>query len=101
MEPPSIFSKPSPPHDHDPGKSPASGVHLEESTSTKSASPKVPQENPREVKLEVYNSPGRKISELLQGKEEEWTAVARKSGPLRLLDLPLDLLREILREVNR
>lgn len=41
----------------------------------------------------------RKISRLLQGKEEEWTAVATKSGPLQLLDLPMDILKEIVKEV--
>lgn len=40
-----------------------------------------------------------KISKLLKGKEEEWTAVANKKGPLQLLDLPMDLLKEIIKEV--
>jgi len=41
-----------------------------------------------------------KISSLLKDKEREWAAVAAKKGPLRLLDLPLDVLKEIVKEVN-
>jgi hypothetical protein len=41
----------------------------------------------------------KKISKLLEGREEEWTAVAQKAGPLRLLDLPIDILKEIVKEV--
>jgi len=40
-----------------------------------------------------------KISDLLKEKEQEWTAVAEKKGPLRLLDLPMDVLKEIVKEV--
>ena len=95
-----MFSKGPPPYDCDSSKSAAFGTHLEESSPAKSAFPKLPQEAPRETKTETTKSPGRRISELLKGKEKEWTAVTRKVGPLRLLDLPLDLLREILREVS-
>ena len=70
------------------GKSSALGAHLEDSLQVKNASAKLPQA-------------GRKISELLQEKEREWTEVVRKDGPLQLLDLPLELLSEILREVGR
>jgi len=41
-----------------------------------------------------------KISSLLKEKEQEWTAVAEKKGPLRLLDLPMDVLKEIVKEVG-
>lgn len=41
-----------------------------------------------------------KISNLLKDKEKEWTAVAEKKGPLRLLDLPMDVLKEIVKEVS-
>lgn len=41
----------------------------------------------------------KKLSKLLKGKEEEWTAVAQKKGPLQLLDLPVDVLKEIVKEV--
>jgi hypothetical protein len=42
----------------------------------------------------------KKLSKLLKGKEEEWTAVAQKKGPLQLLDLPMDVLKEIVKEVR-
>lgn len=42
-----------------------------------------------------------KISSLLKDKEREWTAVVEKrTGPLRLLDLPMDVLKEIVKEVT-
>ncbi|KAK8236093.1 hypothetical protein IWZ00DRAFT_107517 [Phyllosticta capitalensis] len=40
--------------------------------------------------------PREAISKLLNGKEKEWTAIAEKKGPLRLLDLPVDILKEII-----
>jgi hypothetical protein len=40
----------------------------------------------------------RGLSRLLHGKEEEWAAVTRRDGPLRLLDLPMDILKEIVKE---
>lgn len=40
------------------------------------------------------------ISNLLKDKEREWAAVAAKKGPLKLLDLPLDVLKEIVKEVT-
>lgn len=39
------------------------------------------------------------LSALLKGKEKEVTDVAKK-GPLRLLDLPVDILKEIIHQVN-
>ncbi len=42
----------------------------------------------------------KKLSKLLKGKEEEWTAVAQRKGPLQLLDLPMDILKEIVKEVS-
>ncbi len=41
----------------------------------------------------------KKLSKFLKGKEEEWTAVAQRKGPLQLLDLPMDVLKEIVKEV--
>ena len=41
-----------------------------------------------------------KISNLLKDKEQEWTAVVERKGPLRLLDLPMDVLKEIVKEVS-
>lgn len=43
--------------------------------------------------------PKTKISNLLKDKEQEWTAVVERKGPLRLLDLPVDVLKEIVKEV--
>lgn len=40
------------------------------------------------------------VSRLLKGKEKEWTAVLAKERPLQLLDLPLDILKEIFKEVS-
>lgn len=39
------------------------------------------------------------MSKFLGDKEEEWAAVTR-NGPLNLLDLPVDVLKEIIREVS-
>lgn len=39
------------------------------------------------------------MSALLGNKEEEWAAIT-KNGPLNLLDLPVDVLKEIIREVS-
>jgi hypothetical protein len=45
--------------------------------------------------------PRTKISSLLKDKEKEWTAVVEnRKGPLRLLDLPMDVLKEIVKEVR-
>ena len=45
--------------------------------------------------------PRAKISSLLKDKEKEWTAVVEnRRGPLRLLDLPMDVLKEIVKEVR-
>lgn len=53
------------------------------------------------VKLEQSGFDARtRISDLLKDKEQEWTAVAEKKGPLRLLDLPVDVLKEIVKEVR-
>lgn len=50
--------------------------------------------------VERYNFDAKtKISNLLKDKEREWTAVAERKGPLRLLDLPMDVLKEIVKEV--
>jgi len=40
------------------------------------------------------------VSRTLKGKEKEWTAVAEKKRPLQLLDLPVDILREIVGHVS-
>lgn len=43
--------------------------------------------------------PRSSISNLLKDKEREWAAVVQKNGPLQLLDLPMDILKEIVKEV--
>ncbi|MCJ1248512.1 hypothetical protein MMC30_005730 [Trapelia coarctata] len=40
------------------------------------------------------------MAQLLNGKEKEWAATAEKRGRLQLLDLPVDILREIIKEVT-
>lgn len=40
------------------------------------------------------------LSKLLQGRAKEWSGVAEKSRPLQLLDLPLDILEAIIKEVT-
>lgn len=39
------------------------------------------------------------ISKVLKGREHEWESVPRRQGPLKLLDLPVDILKEIVKEV--
>jgi len=39
------------------------------------------------------------MSKLLGEKEQEWHALTSKEGPLRLLDLPVDVLNLIIKEV--
>lgn len=41
-----------------------------------------------------------RISSLLKEKEQEWAAVTQRKGPLCLLDLPMDVLKEIVKEVS-
>ena len=45
-------------------------------------------------------TPAEKMAQLLNGKEKEWAATAEKRGSLQLLDLPVDILREIIKEVS-
>lgn len=40
-------------------------------------------------------------SRCLKGKEKEWTLPVRRKGPLRLLDLPVDILKMIIKEVKK
>ena len=40
------------------------------------------------------------LARLLHGKEKEWSAIAEKSGPLELLDLPIDILKEIVNHIT-
>lgn len=60
--------------------------------------------SPEPEHFEKIQQPGidarTKISYLLKDKEQEWTAVVDRQGPLRLLDLPIDVLKEIVKEVS-
>ena len=40
------------------------------------------------------------MAKLLKGKDKEWAAVVDKKGSLQLLDLPVDVLKEIIKEVR-
>lgn len=40
------------------------------------------------------------LAKLLQGREREWSGVAEKDKPLQLLDLPVDVLQAIVKEVT-
>lgn len=73
--------------------------HTEESSSSKGFSHNNSQTTSHESQDGSSQTPSNRISQLLKGKEKEWTAVASKKGPLKLLDLPLDILRDILKEV--
>lgn len=42
--------------------------------------------------------PGAKMTETLGSKTREWETARKKEGPLRLLDLPVDILRLIVKE---
>lgn len=48
----------------------------------------------------VAAKPRAKLLNLLKGKEKEWAAARSKDGPLELLDLPLDVLKCIIKEVR-
>lgn len=52
-----------------------------------------------DLEVKGESSVRRKITRLLQGKEQEWTTLVTKS-PLHLLDLPMDILKEIIKEVR-
>lgn len=54
----------------------------------------------RNVEKKAEMVPKEKVIKLLKGKEKEWTKVVEKKGPLRLLDLPVDILQEIIAHVG-
>ena len=45
------------------------------------------------------DGPAEKLSQLLGEKDKEWAVTVEKQRPLRLLDLPVDVLKEIIKEV--
>lgn len=40
------------------------------------------------------------VAKSLKGKEKEWTVVAEKKRPLQLLDMPVDILKDIIEKVG-
>ena len=42
-----------------------------------------------------------KMTALLNLKKGQWEAIKKKTGPLRLLDLPVDILRLIVKEASQ
>ena len=51
-------------------------------------------------KCPVHETSEGKIARILKGKEKEGVAIVSQRGPLRLLDLPLDILKIIFKEVD-
>lgn len=47
----------------------------------------------------LSDQPAARMTEILSNKTREWETVKKKEGPLRLLDLPVDILRLIVKEV--
>ena len=58
-----------------------------------------PQELPAESGLVSFTSTADKMRNLLKSKAEEWSAVMKRKKTLQLLDLPLDILKDIVKEV--
>ena len=69
----------------DPLNNPAMGSHLVQPDCSRSSS------------LNGSSTSRAKMANLLKGKEKECAAV--KTGPLHLLDLPMDILKDIVKEV--
>ena len=47
----------------------------------------------------IPTNPADLIAKHMNGKQKEWTAIADRERPLELLDLPVDVLQAVLREV--
>ena len=61
------------------------------------------EDSSEDLGLEVATSDeitAAKMASLLSGKKREWEAVKKKTRPLRLLDLPVDILRLIVKEAS-
>ena len=58
-----------------------------------------PQELAAESGLMSFTSKAEKMRNLLKSKAEEWSAVVKRKKILQLLDLPLDILKDIVKEV--
>jgi hypothetical protein len=53
-----------------------------------------------EPNLSTEAHPSSHLVQFLQAKQREWDAVKSRSGPLELLDLPVDILRLIVKEIT-
>ena len=51
------------------------------------------------VSRDISQVAAEKMSELLKDRDGEWKSVAERKRPLQLLDLPIDVLKEIVKEV--
>jgi hypothetical protein len=76
---------------------PAPHVHIEQSHGKDHGEPVA--EPPSVADNPARMPSGATLSRLLKGKEREWHAISSKTGPLHLLDLPVDILRLIVKEV--
>lgn len=70
--------------------------HVPDASHAMLPAPSVESRAPQRNVLDARSS----ISKILKNKETEWTAVATKDRPLRLLDLPVDILKDIVKEVG-
>lgn len=58
---------------------------------------------PKEETHKSESKPHEVLARLLEQKAQEWTAVVEmkeRKGPLQLLDLPIDVLKEIIHQVS-
>lgn len=62
--------------------------------------PGVPQQSQATVGEQERTVAKDKVSKLLKGKERERESVVQRAKPLQLLDLPVDILKEIIKEVS-
>jgi hypothetical protein len=103
---PSITSPPSQPDDRSaPAPKTSSALTTGSSNSASSTSTNATTEavvEPEKCEIDGSGIVRKKMAKLLEGKEQEWTAVVekQKAGPLQLLDLPMDILKEIVKEVR-
>ena len=57
-----------------------------------------PYENRSEQTVQEISE--QNVARLLKGKAKDWATAAHKKGPMQLLNLPLDILKIILKEVR-
>ena len=81
------------------------GMEIRESTAAShcievGCEKEVESDGRREYKRGNLSKQEQVLARLLHGKEKEWAAAAEKHGPLQLLDLPVDILKEIVKEIT-